>query len=465
MIKVTENLASNLTLTADGLWEHKAAVSRTSRGTLQATAFGAQAAGGPSTVVVNGVTTTVNQANPFFIAPPGFPATKQTIRYDFDALLGPGATSASGDDELVGDADLLWDIDGNWNLDFLVSVGRSDSYVGQTKGVVNTGQATLDLNGTNQSGGGIPTGSATSTAVPSASTIVFQSLNAGNALDVWNPAATNRTSAATIAALLDPEANNNLNHGVNSYQQFRLTGSGTLLTLPAGPLKIAAGLEQYNLELYNYVLNPQNAGPSRLSSNYNAYNFYRRVTSEFVELDIPVVSQSMNIPFMQKLEVDLSGRHDGYSDVGATTNPKVALNWDIVDGLRFRSSWSTSFVAVALEHDLQGGLVGNSAVTSSTPGALPRGALSPGAIARHLWVFHPYGAGAGDLRYLHPAGHQLQRRLGQPSAGTRPRLDHRLRLHTYFPGGVQLLRLLVACHLSGRCHCGLGADRRLQSAA
>ena len=125
------------------------------------------------------------------------------------------------------------------------------------------------------------------------------------------------------------------------------------------------------LELYNYVLNPQNAGPSRLSSNYNAYNFNRRVTSEFLELDIPIVSPSMGIPLMQKFEVDLSGRHDGYSDVGATTNPKVALNWDIIDGLRFRSSWSTSFVAVALEHDLQGGLVGNSAVTTGTPGALP----------------------------------------------------------------------------------------------
>ncbi len=188
---------------------------------------------------------------------------------------------------------------------------------------------------------------------------------------MWNPAATNRTSAATRAALVDPFANANLNRGVNSHQQFRLTVNGSLFDLPGGALKIAGGLEQYNLELYNTVLNPQNAGSSRVSSNFSSYNFFRRVTSEFLEADIPVISPEMGIPLLHKLEVDLSVRHDGYSDVGQTTNPKASLNWDIIDGLRFRASVSTSFVAVALEHDLQGGMVGNSAVTSGTPGALP----------------------------------------------------------------------------------------------
>ena len=73
----------------------------TSRGTLTATAFG-----------------TGTQANPFYTNPPGVTATKQTIRYDFNTLLGPGATTDSGDDELIGDADLKWDVDGNWVVDF-----------------------------------------------------------------------------------------------------------------------------------------------------------------------------------------------------------------------------------------------------------------------------------------------------------------------------------------------------------
>ena len=40
----------------------------------------------------------------------------------------------------------------------LVSAGRSDSYVGQNHGTVNQGMVTLALNGTNQTGGTLPTG-------------------------------------------------------------------------------------------------------------------------------------------------------------------------------------------------------------------------------------------------------------------------------------------------------------------
>jgi iron complex outermembrane receptor protein len=361
MIKVTQDLTDAVTLTMDGLWETRRAVQSVSRGTLQATAFGTGA-----------------QANPFYTNPPGVTATKQTIRYDFDQLLGPGAYSAYGDDELVGDGDLNWNVDGNWDVDLTVSAGRSDSYVGQTHGVVNPGMVTLDLNGTNQSGGTIPAGTASSTAVVGTNSVVTQlPLTAANALDVWNPASTNRTSAATLAALVAPQANNNLNHGVNSFEQFRATINGTLFTWLGGPVKVAGGAEQYNSQLFNYLLTAENAGPTSVSGSYEAFNFGRLDTSEFAEVDIPVVGANMHIPFVNKFEVDASVRHDAYSDVGTTTNPKVSFNWDTIDGLRLRGSWSTSFVAVALEHDISNGQVANASVTSGTPGVLPVG-LFPG---------------------------------------------------------------------------------------
>ncbi len=362
MIKVTQELSNSVTLNADALWESRRAVYNISRGTLQATAFGAGA-----------------QANPFYINPPGITATKQTIRYDFDQLLGPGAWSGYGDDELVGDASLTWNVDGNWTVDLLASAGRSDSFVTQNHGVVNQSMVTLDLNGTNQTSGTLPTGLTTnSTSIPSFQTTINQlPLTAANALDVWNPAASNRTSAATLAALVAPQANNNLNHGVNSYEQFRAIVNGTLFTWDGGPVKVAAGVEQFNSQLYNYVLNPENAGPSSVSSNFLTFNFGRLVTSEFGEVDVPLVGPSMNVPFVTKFEVDASVRHDAYSDVGTTTNPKVSFNLDTIDGLRFRGSWSTSFVAVALEHDISNGQTANASVTSGTPGVLPV-ALFPG---------------------------------------------------------------------------------------
>jgi iron complex outermembrane receptor protein len=136
-------------------------------------------------------------------------------------------------------------------------------------------------------------------------------------------------------------------------------------------VKVAAGVEQFNSQLYNYLLNPQNAGPSSVSSNYQAFNFGRLVTSEYAEADIPIIGPAMNIPLVQKLEFDVSARHDAYSDVGTTTNPKISFNWDVIDGLRVRANWSTSFVAVALEHDVSNGQVSNASVTSGTPGVLP----------------------------------------------------------------------------------------------
>jgi len=277
MFKLTQELTNSVMLTADAMWETRRAVANVSRGTVgtgtlssSATAFGPGAVG-----------IAAGQINPFYTNPPGVTATKQTINYDFDQLLGPGAYSAFGDDELVGDAALNWNIDGNWIVDLTVSAGRSDSFVGQTHGVVNQSMALLDLNGTSQTNGTLPTGqSLTSTSIPGFQTTINQlPLTAANALDVWNPVGTNRTSAATLAALVAPQANNVLNHGVNSYEQFRATINGTLFTWDGGPVKVAAGVEQFNSQLYNYVLNPQNAGPSLVSSNFLAFNFSRLVTS------------------------------------------------------------------------------------------------------------------------------------------------------------------------------------------
>ncbi|HEX3753778.1 MAG TPA: TonB-dependent receptor plug domain-containing protein, partial [Rhizomicrobium sp.] len=347
MIKFNEQLGSSVTFEADAVWETKRTVGRISRGSLTATAFGSG-----------------SQANPFYALPAGYTgtATKETIRYDFDALLGPGATTAYGDDELMGDADLTWNINDDWSVDFLASGGRSDSFDGQTNGTVNQGLALLALNGTNQT-----SGSLTTSSIAGINGVVTNlPLTTANALDVWNPAATNRTSPAVLASLVAPNSNSNLNHGVDSYEQFRAIVNGTLFTTAAGAVKIAGGLERYNSQLYNYILTATNIGPTSKSAGFSAFNFGRTITSEFLEADIPVVSPDMDIPLVRKLEFDLSARHDGYNDVGQTTNPKVSLNWDVVDGFRLRSSWSTSFVAVALEHDILNGQVSNASVTSGT---------------------------------------------------------------------------------------------------
>jgi hypothetical protein len=50
----------------------------------------------------------------------------------------------------------------------------------------------------------------------------------------------------------------------------------------------------------------------------------------FGEVDIPIVSPQMNVPLVNKFEIDVSGRYDDYSDVGAASNPKFAADWEVI---------------------------------------------------------------------------------------------------------------------------------------
>jgi outer membrane receptor protein involved in Fe transport len=75
----------------------------------------------------------------------------------------------------------------------------------------------------------------------------------------------------------------------------------------------------------------------------------RTVKSAYAELAIPVISPEMGIPLIRRVEVQLAGRAEKYSDVGNVAKPKIAGAWDILDGVRFRGSWSKGFRAPNLE--------------------------------------------------------------------------------------------------------------------
>ena len=75
----------------------------------------------------------------------------------------------------------------------------------------------------------------------------------------------------------------------------------------------------------------------------------RTVGSAYIEFAVPVISPEMNIPLVRNVEMQLAGRYEDYSDVGDVAKPKVAVAWDLVDGLRLRGSWSEGFKAPNLE--------------------------------------------------------------------------------------------------------------------
>ena len=75
----------------------------------------------------------------------------------------------------------------------------------------------------------------------------------------------------------------------------------------------------------------------------------RTVGSAYLEFAVPVVSPEMGIPLIHSLDVQVAGRFEHYSDFGSVGSPKVALAWDVVDGLRVRASYSEGFRAPNLE--------------------------------------------------------------------------------------------------------------------
>jgi iron complex outermembrane receptor protein len=353
MMKFEQNFGERWKLDADLLYATRDVQGRRSRGTLTATAFQTGA-----------------QANPFYTNPAGYTggATSQTIRWDSNTLLGPGAYSFSQDQTVYGDVNLEYKMFGDWTIDALALVGRDDSMVGFNGGL-NASAATLALNGTTNAGGNL------TQVVPNTNIIYTQALNTTNALDVWNPAgSTNRTSAAVIKGLTDDAQNS---HIVSGMSQARLQAQGTLVDLPAGPVKLAIGGEANRTSLYEYLAQGQGAGPTSNSAVYRQWHFSRDVQSAYAEANIPIISAAAGIPLMQSLTLDVSGRLDHYSDFGNTTNPKIAFDWRVYDDLKLRADWSTSFVAPPEDEIGGDGTWNNTNYTSTTQNASLPVALFP----------------------------------------------------------------------------------------
>lgn len=136
-----------------------------------------------------------------------------------------------------------------------------------------------------------------------------------------------------------------------------------LFELPGGPVGVAFGAEfrretQFDDRDENvdgtYTFVDAVSGATNLS-NVSAVSpnpdtrGHRTVAGAFLEFAVPVVSPEMNIPLVYSLDMQVAGRFEEYSDFGSVAKPKVAVAWDLFDGLRVRGSYSEGFRAPNLE--------------------------------------------------------------------------------------------------------------------
>lgn len=147
-----------------------------------------------------------------------------------------------------------------------------------------------------------------------------------------------------------------------SMADFRMNRAD-LFQLPAGPAGIAFGVEarretqsddrDANLDgTYTFTdsvtgaTNPSNV--AAVSPNPDTEGS-RTVGSGYVEFALPLVAPTMDVPLVHRLDMQLAARYEHYSDFGSVAKPKIALAWDLIDGLRLRGSYSEGFRAPNLE--------------------------------------------------------------------------------------------------------------------
>lgn len=241
-------------------------------------------------------------SNPFYRAPPGTAAGYEYVDFRPDNLVG---------------AD---------HFDQIYRVRSGDSSLGVD---ARLGKFKLTVSGTFN-------WSRNDTFQPGINTTALTAAAGGTTLaTALDPFGTG-TSPAVVAAILN-NPTDFVNHQRTYIGAIRI--DGPLAQLPGGDVKIAAGAE-YRRETYNQRGQSGGVGfPEDLARN---------VASLYGELFVPIFSQSNEAPLMHSLSLSLSGRYDHYSDFGSTTNPKVGIDWQPVDGLTLRGTYGRSFRAPGL---------------------------------------------------------------------------------------------------------------------
>ncbi len=126
--------------------------------------------------------------------------------------------------------------------------------------------------------------------------------------------------------------------------------TGSIMTLPAGDLAFAVGIENRKEEgafvpdALSVTGGSTNlaAGPTR--GSYSVDEIY-------LEFQVPLLS---GLPFAHALDLSLASRSSEYDTFGDTTNSKFGLEWNPIESVLVRGTWSEGFRAPTIA-DLFGG--------------------------------------------------------------------------------------------------------------
>ncbi len=255
------------------------------------------------------------QISPFFFLPAGATpgTTSITVNFSGDALLGPGAHIESTVDTTYGRFDADYELTDTWsvNAGFLVGL---DSSRQQNFGQMCGSCFNLAINGTTNGGG-----STTAPSIPGQSTVVLNTpLTTANSLDPFGAG----TSAAVLTTLTD---SGQIQVGDQTIKNFYFKFDGDLFSMRGGDAQLAVGGELIDYQLDQDIVRSNNTGPASTGSAQLFIPYSRDVKSAYAELYLPFVGPEQDIPALHSFALNLSTRHDDYSDVGSHDQPEDRL--------------------------------------------------------------------------------------------------------------------------------------------
>ena len=246
---------------------------------------------------------TVPQTNAFFVRPAGFAGTSYTLDYNFADTVPVNDSFGQAESWQITPG-IRAKLPHDWEAEALFGYGKtrdfSGSYHGINNAALNAALASSDPN------------------------------------TAFDPYGLNRTNPQVLATIANQIFLAPTNGRLKTYEG-RL--NGPLFALPGGDVKLAAGYERQD---FTVALGSARGAPT-LPITFR--HFGRKVDSFYGELFVPLFGAANAMPGFERLELNAAVRHDKYSDVGGTTNPKFGINWEPVRGVKLRASYGTSFRA------------------------------------------------------------------------------------------------------------------------
>ncbi|MBW8373928.1 TonB-dependent receptor [Stenotrophomonas sp.] len=170
----------------------------------------------------------------------------------------------------------------------------------------------------------------------------------------WNPLAPYGSNdpngltgnPALIDYLFPPEVSRGKTTTRNAFASI----AGTVMTLPAGDLGFAFGVETRK-EAGEFIPDPlaQSGATTNLAAGPTGGDY--KVNEAYLEVSVPILA---DLPGARELSLSAATRHSDYSTFGATLNSKFGFKWKPIEQLLVRGTWAQGFRAPTIS-DLYGG--------------------------------------------------------------------------------------------------------------